>query len=263
MADRVQPSVNPNATAAKPSSARNHLPYPTRHPYRSYTTSRCRRKDPCFSCRRCLCLTCFWSFFLLLMISLLAAASATVFYALYQPKYSSISVNSLKISYFNLSTNPSDDTTYLTTKFNLTLSVRNPNKKITFYYEPFSISVLSNSIELANGSFTEFTNLPDSIFTLHTTVGPYSQVMDTDSVNSLKADLNMKNGLPLKIVMDTTVIINMGKLKMKKIRIGVNCDGIHAAVLKAKNVIPTTANSSKAKCKSHLRIKILKWIFKL
>lgn len=263
MADRVHPSANPNAAAAKPPSARTHLPNPTRHPYRPYPTSQRRRKDPCFSCRRCLCLTCFWSFVLLLMISFLAAASAAVFYTLYQPKYSSVSVNSLKVSYFNLTNNPSDDTTHLTTKFNLTLSVRNPNKKITFYYEPFSISVLSNSVELANGSFTEFTNLPDSIFTLHTTMRPYSQVMDTDSMNSLNEDLKMKNGLPLKIVMDTTLILKMGKLKMKEIRIGVNCNGIHAAVLKAKNVIPTTANSSKAKCKIHLKIKILKWTFKL
>ncbi|KZV51854.1 hypothetical protein F511_06897 [Dorcoceras hygrometricum] len=266
MAERVHPSTNPKAVVApiaKPPSARPRLPNPTLHPYRPYPTSRSRRKVHCFSCRRCSCLTCFWSFILLFIICLLAAAAAAAFYMLYQPKYSLVSINSLKISYFNLNTTTSDDTTLLTTKLNLTLSVKNPNKKITFHYGPNSISVLSDSLKLANGSFEEFTNLPEKISTLRTTMGPYSQVMDTDSVNSLNSNLKTKNGLPLIIVMDTSVDARIEKLKMKGIAIGVNCDGIHAALPKAKTAIPTTANSSKAKCKIHLRIKILKWTFKL
>ncbi|XP_073136079.1 NDR1/HIN1-like protein 6 [Henckelia pumila] len=240
MADRA----HPNAAAKPPSVPRTHLPNPTRHPHRPHPTSRRRGKKPCFRCRRCLCLTCFWSLILLIIIFILAA----VLYTIYQPKYSSVSVNSLKVSYLNLTTNPSDDTTHLTTKLNLTLSVKNPNKKITFSYDPFSISVLSSSVELANGSSTGFTSLPGTIFTLHAAMGPYSQVMDTDSVNSLNAGLKMKNGLPLEIVMDTNVKLKMEKfMKMKEIRIRVSCDGVYAAVPKAKNTIPATANSSKAK----------------
>lgn len=124
-----------------------------------------------------------------------------------------------------------------------------------------SITVLSSSVNLSNGSFANFSNSPGSISIIHTAMAMNSQVLDADSVNSLKSDLKRKNGLPMEIVMDTMVGVKMEKLKMKKIGIRVKCDGIHGLVPKGKNVTPAVAKTSNANCKVDLRIKILKWTF--
>ncbi|PIN06826.1 hypothetical protein CDL12_20597 [Handroanthus impetiginosus] len=269
MTDRVYPSTKPNGTTtaaagappiANPPATKTHLYNPARHPYRSTPTSRHRHNHRSFSCRRCFCLTCFWSILILIAILLLAAIAAAAFYSLYQPHRPAFSVTSLKISTFNLTTT-SDDSTHLTTKINITLSTKNNNKRIIFIYDPMSISVLSNSVNLSTGFFTNFTNSPSNVSIIHITMGMNSQVLDADSVNSLKSDLKRKNGLPMEIVMDTMVGVKMEKLKMKKIGIRIKCDGIHGLVPKGKNGSPAVANTSKSKCKVDLRIKILKWTF--
>ncbi|KAL0372185.1 UNVERIFIED_CONTAM: hypothetical protein Scaly_0900100 [Sesamum calycinum] len=102
---------------------------------------------------------------------------------------------------------------------------------------------------------------PDTISVIHTAMALNSQLLDADSVKSLNSDLKRKNGLPMRIVMDTTVRVKMEKTKMKKIGIRVKCDGIRGVVPKGKRVIPAVANISNAKCEVDLRTKILKWTF--
>ncbi|KAK6119570.1 hypothetical protein DH2020_046688 [Rehmannia glutinosa] len=271
MTDRVYPSTKPNGTATHPTAAAappiaqppsnktNGLYNPTRHPYRPTPTTRHREKHRHFSCRRCFCLTCFWSILILIGILLLASIAAAFFYVLYHPHRPVFSVTSLKISTFNLTTTPVDDSTHLTTRINITLSAKNPNKKIAFLYDPMSITVQSNSINLANGSFVNFISSPENISIIHTAMAMNSQLLDADSVNQLKSDLKRKKGLPMEIVMDTMVGVKMEKKKMKKIGIRIKCGGIHGMVPKGKIVTP--ANTSNAKCKVDLRIKILKWTF--
>lgn len=271
MTDRVHPSSKPNgkghATATPavattnpplkfPPASKTHLHNP---PYRPTPTSLHRHNRRRFTCRRCCCLTCFWSILLLIAILLLAAICCAAFYALYHPQRPEFSVSSLKITRFNLTTNAADGTTYLTTKFNLTISSKNPNKKIIYTYNPISIAVFSNQVNLSIGSFTNFTSLPNNIFIIHTSTGLSSQVLDVDSVNSIKSHLKKKKGLPMKILMDTILEVKMEKLKMKNIGIRVICDRIHGHMPKGKN--SAVANTSKAKCKVDLRIKILKWSF--
>ncbi|KAL2517864.1 NDR1/HIN1-like protein 6 [Abeliophyllum distichum] len=271
MKDRVYPSIKLNGATANPAAAaaatnppatKTQLYNPmSHHPYRPNPTAHHRHnlRRRRFSCRRCFCLTCFWSILLLIAILLLAAIAAAAFYVLYHPHRPAFSVTSLKISQFNLTTTTSDGTTHLTTQANLTLSAKNPNKKVIFYYDPMSITVSSNQVTISSGSFKNFTNSPDTIFIIHTTTGLKFQLLDGDESNSLKSDLKKKNGIPLQIVVDTMVVVKMEKLKTKKIGIRVKCDGIHGSVQKAKN--PALANTSDAKCKVDLRIKIFKWTF--
>lgn len=269
MADRVYPSTKPNGAAtANPTAAaplpnppvKSHPYNPNRHPYRPTPTSRHRQKSSRrFSCRRCCCLTCFWSVLILLLILLLAAIAAAAFYVLYHPHRPVFSVTSLKISSFNLSTTPSDDSTHLTSKINITLSAKNPNKKILFTYDPMAITVLSRSVILSNSSYAGFNSSAGAISIIHTATALRSQVLDADSLNSLNSDLKRKKGLPLQIVVDTTVGVKMEKVKTKKVGIRVKCEGIHGIVPRGKTVIP--AKTTDADCKVDLRIKILKWTF--
>lgn len=86
-----------------------------------------------------------------------------------------------------------------------------------------------------------------------------SQVLDADSVSSLRSDLKRKAGLPVTLLIDTMVVVKMDKLKSKRVGIRVTCEGIHGPTPKGK--APAVASTSNAKCKVDLRVKILKWTF--
>ncbi|KAG8381811.1 hypothetical protein BUALT_Bualt05G0011700 [Buddleja alternifolia] len=262
MTDKFHPTkqTTTTATSAAAPIPKIHLHTPTRHPYRPNPTSRHRHNRRNSTCRRCFCLTCIYSLILLLFLLLLAATASAAFNVLYHPHRPSFAVAAVKISSFNLTTAASDDTSHLSTTINITLSAKNPNKRITFFYDAVSIAVLSNAVNLSNGSFTNFTGSPNSIFVIHAVTAVNSQILDADSVKSLNSGLKRKTGLPMNIVMDTMVGVKMEKLKMKKIGIRVNCEGIHGVMPKGKNVI-SVANTSKAKCRVDLRFKILKRSF--
>ncbi|XP_042035289.1 NDR1/HIN1-like protein 13 [Salvia splendens] len=217
-----------------------------------------QKKNPKFTCRRCCCHLCFWSTLLLTLTLLAAAIAAAAFYALYHPHRPQFSLTSLKISAFNLSTTPADDSTRLTAKINLTLSAKNPNKKFLFSYAPLSISVQSNSITLANNTYPAFNSSASAISLIHTATPPRTQLLDADSLNSINSDLK-RGGLPIRILLDTTVSVKMDKIKTKRFGIRVTCGGIDGIVPKGKTVIP--AKTTDAECEVDLRIKILKWTF--
>nr|GMC53047.1 NDR1/HIN1-like protein 6 [Ipomoea batatas]GME04399.1 NDR1/HIN1-like protein 6 [Ipomoea batatas] len=140
-----------------------------------------------------------------------------------------------KISQFNLTTAPSDGTTRLSTRLNLTLSAKNPDAKMIYTYDPISLSAFSGLILLANGTFPSFISNPNNITIIHSTLSmPTPQVLDSDSFSGLKSDLKRKNGLPVKILMDTMVLVKLEKMKSKKVGIRVTCEGIHAPIPKGR-----------------------------
>lgn len=264
MTDRVHPSAKPNGNGVATAGATNppvfppaktHLPNPTRPPYRPRPSHHRPRR----SRRSCLCLCCFWSFLLLTALLLLAAIAGCVAYVLYSPRRPAFSVATVRISRFKLSTTPSDGTTHLTSSLSLTISAKNPNKKLTYFYDPMAISAVSGEVLVANGSFPSFTSYPNNVTLVRSSLSTTSQFIDADSASSLKSDLKKKNGLPLKIVMDTKVVVKMDKLKGKKVAIRVTCEDIHGVLPKGKS--PAIASISEPKCKVDLRIMIWKWAF--
>nr|GLL37993.1 uncharacterized protein LOC109158424 [Ipomoea trifida] len=275
MADRVYPSAKQNGTAANPAAAtatngtaaaaaatnppKPQLYNPNRIPYRPTPTAYHRHDRRRCNCRRCFCLSCFWAVMIICILLLLAAIAGAIFYVLYRPQRPAFSVSSLKISQFNLTTTAADDTTRLTAKLNLTLSAKNPNKKLIYTYAPISLTAFASQVTLANGSFPGFLSDPNNITIIHSTLSLSSQVLDADSVSALNSDLKRRRGLPIRIVMDTMVVLKLEKLKSKKFGIRVTCEGIHSQTPKGKT--PATATTSDASCKVDLRIKIWKWTF--
>lgn len=270
MTDRVypsRPSTKPNGTATNGTAtattnplalppAKSHLYNPNRHPYRPNLNPQRRRHR---SRRSFFCCCCFWSILLIIAVLLLASIAGAALYVLYRPHRPTFSFTSLKISQFNLTT-AADDSSWLTTKLNLTISSTNPNKKLVFAYDPIEIITFSsNQVQIAIGSFPSFTSNPKNVTYLHSSLYSSSQVLDADSVTSLRSDLKKKTGLPLKIFLDTQVIVKVDKLKSKKVGIRIKCEGIHASIPKGKS--PSIASKSKTKCKVDLRIKIWKWTF--
>ncbi|CAH9074342.1 unnamed protein product [Cuscuta europaea] len=259
-------SAKQNGTiAATPTAAR--AADPLKQPPRPYIPQRIhdvRHNRRRCSCRRCFCLGCFWAVLIICILLLLAAIAGAAFYVLFRPQRPEFSVSSLKISQFNLTT-ASDDTTRLTAKLNLTISARNPNKKMVYTYDRISLTAIASGIAIGNGSFPGFTSNPSNISVIHSTLWSMSQaVLDSDSVSELKSDLKKKKGgMAIKILMDTMVAVKQDKVKSRKVGIRVTCEGIHSQTPKGggKKKTPAVATTSGASCKVDLRIKIWKWTF--
>lgn len=272
MTDRVYPSATkPNGTTTTTTTTRipavaatNPLPIPPakahlRHPYRQNPPHTARRTHR--TRRNYLCCCCCWSLLVIIILLIVTAIAGAIAYSIYKPHRPTFSFTSLKISQFNLTTAP-DDSTTLTTKLNITLSCTNPNKKLIFIYDPIQITTLTSSsqeVQIGQGSFKAFTSNPQNITYIHTSLHTASQVLDADSVTSLRSDLKKNSGLPLKILLDTKVVVKADNLKSKKLGIRIKCEGVHATTPKGKSA--TVASVSKAKCKVDLRVKIWKWTF--
>ncbi|KAK6148723.1 hypothetical protein DH2020_016248 [Rehmannia glutinosa] len=256
MSDRVYPSTKPSgadAPAAANGGANPTFPAnkaqlynPTRLPYRPQPPPRRRHR------RGCCCSCCLWITTAILLTLLLAAIAGAVFYVFYRPHRPSFSVNTLQLSRFNLTD------THLTSAFNFSLTARNPNKRITFFYDQISVKILSaGDVDIGDGSFPGFTHGRKNVTTLRAVISssnnPFPEGTD---ISQLKSSLRSRN-LPLKIQLDTKVKVKLGKIETKKLKIRVTCDGIRISIPTGKTA--TLATTSNVKCKVDPRIKIIKW----
>ncbi|XP_071693985.1 NDR1/HIN1-like protein 6 [Rutidosis leptorrhynchoides] len=269
MTDRIYPSSKPTKTTTvpplPPPPNKTQLPTTTtttnRHPYRPNPTTIHRPRR-----RKYFCLCCFWSVLIIILLFLITTVAGCIFYLLYHPQRPSFSIAAVKISEFNLTTAAADDTTHLTSKFNLTVSTKNPNKKITFFYDTIQITCFSRDTLIANGSFRNpFISNPNNVSVHRSTLYGNLVFIETENLNKIKSDLKKKSGLPLKIILDTDMRVKIESIRSKKIGIRIKCDGIHSLIPKSNSKNSTSAsvaaNVSAAKCKIDLRIKIWKWTF--
>ncbi|WOK93876.1 hypothetical protein Cni_G02577 [Canna indica] len=251
MADRVYPSAktNPNppppATAPGPAfpPAKSQLNGATRLPYRPQPSKASRlrsRRSPCCSC--CLCLI-----MLLVILIILVAVAGAVFYVVYRPHRPAFSVSAIRVAALNVST-----AGHLTSRFNLNVTTRNPNKKLIYLYDLISVSITSGGVDVADGSFAAFVQDAGSSTLLSTAASSSSQQLDSTAAS----DLRKGSSLPLEVDMETKAGVKIGGLKTKKIGIRVRCEGISAAVPKGKAAGAASAGSD---CKVKLRVKIWKW----
>ncbi|KAE8659559.1 chaperonin CPN60-like 2 [Hibiscus syriacus] len=258
MADKVYPSSKQatNGTAPAAATATNpsfpatkaqlygasrppYSPQPNRHRYR----------------RSCCCSCCIWTTTAILVLVLLAAIVGAILYVLYRPHRPTFTVSSLKVSTLNITS-----ASHLITNINLNVEAKNPNKKLVYIYDPTAISITTNDdIDIGDGSFGSFVQGTKNTTLLKAAITSSKQALDDTSAGNLNTALKNKNGMPLKIKLDTKVKAKMGALKTPKLRIRVTCEGIKVTVPKGKT--ETTASASNAKCKVDLKLKIWKWTF--
>ncbi|XP_060205894.1 NDR1/HIN1-like protein 13 [Lycium barbarum] len=261
MADRVYPAAKPAATngTAAPTAAVNGGANPafpankaqlynaTRPTYRPMPPPRRKHR------RSCCCCCCLLTTFFIVIIILLAAIAGAIFWVLYRPKTPSFNVQSLQVTQFNLTS------TKFVSKFNLTVTAHNPNKKISFFYDPININFSSDDVDIGDGSLPAFTHDTKSDKTLKADVSSSGKKLEDSEISSLRSKLKNKNTLPLEIKLDTKVKVKVGSLKTKKVGIRVKCDGIKISVPTGKS--PTKATTKDVKCHVDIRIKIWKWTF--
>ncbi|XP_047176641.1 NDR1/HIN1-like protein 13 [Vigna umbellata] len=248
MTDRVYPSAKPAAAAANPAfpATKAQLYGATRPTYRPQPHHRRRSK------RGCCCTFCFWLILTVLVLLLLIGIAGTVFYLLYRPHRPTFTVTSLKLSYLNLTSSST-----LNSRFDVTVSATNPNKKILFAYDPTSISILSGDVDVGDGIVPAFLHGKKNTTLIKTSIVSTGSALQSDDASRLKSSMKNKNGLPLEVNLETKVKAKMGKLKTPKVGIRVSCDGIRVNLPSGKK--PATASTSNAKCNVDVRFKIWKW----
>ncbi|GAV90574.1 LEA_2 domain-containing protein [Cephalotus follicularis] len=246
MTDRVYPSTKPatnGTTATNPSfPATKAQQYgATRPAYRPTSYHERRRRGCCCSC-------CLWLTFTIITLLFLIAIAGAVIYVLYRPQSPNFSVSGLKVSTLNLTSS----------SMTLNVTARNPNKKLVYIYNPFSVSLYTvDGIAIGEGSFPSFVQDTKNTTLLRTAITSNNQQDDDASTSELKTDLNSKSGIAVKIQMDTKVKVQMGALKTPNVGLRVTCERIRLTVPTGKTA--TTASTSNAKCKIDVRIKIWKW----
>ncbi|KAK4361816.1 hypothetical protein RND71_017057 [Anisodus tanguticus] len=258
MADRVYPSSKPaapNGTTTAAGSAFNGGSNPSfpankaqlYNPTRPIPPPRHKHR------RSCCCCCCLFITFFIVTIILLAAIAGAIFWVLYRPKTPSFNVQSLQVTQFNL-TSPK-----FTSKFNLTVIAHNPNKKISFFYDPININFSSDDVDIGDGSLPAFTHDTKASKTLKGDVASSGKNLEDLEISGLRSKLKNKTTLPLVIKLDTKVKVKVGNLKTKKVGIRVKCGGIKISVPTGKS--PSKATNENVKCHVDIRIKIWKWTF--
>lgn len=252
MTDRVFPSGKPTANGdaaapAFPATKAQAYGATTRSGYRPQPSRRRHR-------RGCCCRCCLWTTVAVLVLIFIIIAAAGVFYLLYHPHRPSFSVTSFRLAYLNTTSSGA-----VNSKFNLTVTARNPNKKIEYIYSPVSIRVLAtdSEIDVGDGSIPSFVQGKRNSTELRSSIKSNPQPLDSDSLSKLKSAIKAKKGVQLKVKLDTKVKVKAGSLKTPRIRIRVTCDGIRTTV-PASGGRPAVASTSSAKCKVDTRIKIWK-----
>ncbi|XP_061982377.1 NDR1/HIN1-like protein 13 [Populus nigra] len=266
MTDRVYPSTKPatNGTAAtNPSfpatngTAATNPSFPaTKAQIYGATRPTYRPQPNRKRSRSCCCACVLWTTAVIFILIVLAVIAGAIIYVLYRPHRPSFDVSGLSISSLNLTS-----ASHLTTNINLNITARNPNKKLVYTYNPITISVTTerDDIVVGSGSLPSFVHGTKNTTFLRAAITSSGVQLDDVSAGKLKADLKSKNGVALKLELETKVKVKMGGLKTPKVRIRVTCQGIKATVPSGKKA--TAASVSNAKCKVDLRIKIWKWTF--
>nr|GLL17825.1 protein YLS9-like [Ipomoea trifida] len=145
MAEKVYPS-KPAFNGATTSPAANSGTNPPKKAQLYHATRPVYRPSSRRN-RSCLCSCCLWATFLVIILVFLAAVAGVIFWAVYRPHRPSFTVNSLTFSQFNISS------TKLTSNFTSTISARNPNKKLTFLYDPITVSLFSGDVAVGTGHY--------------------------------------------------------------------------------------------------------------
>ncbi|TKY47312.1 YLS9 protein [Spatholobus suberectus] len=195
--------------------------------------------------RSCCCRFLCWTFSMLLILIIAIAITIGILYLVFRPKLPKYSVDQLRISQFNVS-----DNNNLYASFNVTITARNPNKKIGIYYEGGShISAWYMDTQLCEGSLPKFYQGHRNTTVLDLPLT--GQAQDASGLQTrLQDQLQQTNNIPLNLKVNQPVRVKLGKLKLFKVKFRVRCRLVVDNILGASNDI----RISSSRCKFRLRL---------
>ncbi|KAK2979226.1 hypothetical protein RJ640_009624 [Escallonia rubra] len=191
-----------------------------------------RRRRSCLG--KCLC----WMACLIILQIVIVGILAAIIYFAFDPKLPKYSVDSMRITEFNLSDGDS-----LSATFDVNITARNPNKKIGIYYEGGSrLSVWYTGTRLCQGSLPKFYQGHRNTTLLNLSLTGQSQNAN-NLLSSLQAQ-QQTGSIPLTLRVKAPVRIKLGKLKLPKWKPLIRCRLVVDS-LAANNAISIKSSSCK------------------
>ncbi|KAL3525110.1 hypothetical protein ACH5RR_013482 [Cinchona calisaya] len=185
-------------------------------------------------CKKCLC----WTLCLIILQILIIAIFAAIIYFVFQPKIPKYSVDSMRITQFNLN---NDNSLFAT--FDVNVTARNPNKKIGVYYESGSqLSVYFAGTKLCEGSLPKFYQGHRNTTVMNLTLTGQTQDA-TGLLQSLQAQ-QQTGSIPLNLRAKVPVRLKLGGLKLMKWKFLVRCR-VNVDSLAEDNIIRIRDSSCK------------------
>lgn len=199
--------------------------------------------------RCCLCFVGLIAF--ILAILLFAGITGFVLWVIYRPHQPNFTVTSVQIPKFNVTKD-----SYLRYQFVLQMDARNPNKKVTFYYDTFSVKVSTDNLDLADGSVPGFYHGTKNTTVLKADLKSENLALDASDAKKLKS-AQSKGKITLDVDLQTRVRVKMGKWNSHKVRANINCNGVSAVISGTKKSSASAISDSK--CNIKLKFKVFKW----
>ncbi|XP_074579814.1 NDR1/HIN1-like protein 6 [Curcuma longa] len=170
-----------------------------------------RRRRSC--CCRCMC----WTLLTVVVLVVAVAATAGILYLVFDPKLPKYSVDRLRISNFTIDLNNT-----ITATFNVTVTARNPNRKIGIYYGDGShLSSWYNGQQLCAGSFPAFYQGHRNTTVLNVLLTGETQ-MGSQLVSELLQQ-QQSGMIPLAVRGDVPVRVKFGRLRLRRVTFKVRC----------------------------------------
>ena len=186
------------------------------------------------SCCKCICC----SITLLFLLIFTLVITGVILCLIFQPKLPKYSVDRLKISDLSLNFDMS-----LYAKFNVKITATNPNEKIGIYYEKGSrLSVWYSNTRLCQGTLPKFYQGHRNTTVLNVVLTGQTQYGNT-LITALQ-EQQQTGRIPLDLKVDVPVNIELGRLKLRKVRILGTCLLIVDS-LSANNLISIKASTCK------------------
>lgn len=172
-----------------------------------------------FSC--CCCF--FWTVLVILLLAFVAAVVGGAFYLLYRPHRPAFTLSVANVTKLSLSSS-SATAPALTDAIDVTLTARNPNKKLVYFYDDFTVTAAtaSNAVPLGEASVPGFAHEAGNITVIKATVSASALAIDPTA----SSDIKKSGEFPITLDLETKAGVKVGGLKTKKIGIQVHCDGI-------------------------------------
>nr|XP_043613904.1 NDR1/HIN1-like protein 6 [Erigeron canadensis] len=191
-----------------------------------------------FTWCKCIC----WTLSILITLIIILAATIGILYLVFKPKLPNYSVDRLTISQLTLNLDFS-----LYARFNVQITAINPNKKIGIFYQKGShISVWYKNTNLCQGSIPVFYQGHQNKTVLNVALSGQNQYGRT--LLAAIQEQQQTGRIPLDLKVDVPVKIELGKMKLKKVRIMGKCMLIVDS-LSANNKISIKATSCKFRLK--------------
>ncbi|KAK7300594.1 hypothetical protein RJT34_11442 [Clitoria ternatea] len=209
------------------------------HPPQRTTLPTMKPQPPKRKRRSCCCRFFCWLISILLILIIAIGITVGILFLVFRPKLPKYSVDELRVTQFDLSDNNS-----LSVTFNLTITARNPNKRIGIDYRGGShISAWYMDTKLCEGSLPKFYQGHRNITVLSLPLT--GQTHDATGLqNALQQQLQQTGNVPLNLKVKQPVRIKLGKLKLFKIKFRVRCR-IVVDNLDANNSIRIRSSSCK------------------